>query len=87
MKSRLLNDLEDLPIPYFRNHIFYESGDLDAPAAILDSNNDVVLTMCKVCGLAESELVNGVPCFGVNQVASSCKNDFEDFGFLDHPGD
>lgn len=39
-------------------HILYQTGDNDAPKSIKDSNDEVVLNMCKLCGKAESELVN-----------------------------
>jgi hypothetical protein len=39
-----------------KEHIFYETGDKEAPEAIKDSNGEVVLLMCKVCGKAEAEL-------------------------------
>lgn len=37
-------------------HDCYETGDPGAPDAILDSNGEVVLGLCRRCGRAESEL-------------------------------
>lgn len=37
-------------------HSIYKTGDVDAPAIVKDSNGDVVLSMCRNCGLGESEL-------------------------------
>lgn len=45
-----------------RQHVLYQDGDKDIPKAILDSNGQVVLGMCKVCRRAESELNNYEPC-------------------------
>lgn len=41
-------------------HTLYQGGDIDMPAVILDSNGDVVLDLCKVCGRGEADLVE--PC-------------------------
>lgn len=43
----------DLPDPV---HVLYRNGDEDAPQCIRDSNGEVVLSMCRRCGRAESEL-------------------------------
>lgn len=40
----------------FETHILYEQGDKDAPRAICDSNGDVVLSLCRICGAGEYEL-------------------------------
>ena len=37
-------------------HEMYETSDADAPAAVKDSNGEVVLGMCRRCGKAEIEL-------------------------------
>lgn len=37
-------------------HILYETGDPDCPKEILDSNGEVALAMCKLCGKGEIEL-------------------------------
>ena len=37
-------------------HELYKTGDVDAPSAILDRNDEVVLSLCKVCGGAEASL-------------------------------
>jgi len=37
-------------------HDLYKTGDEDAPEAIKDRNGEVVLSMCRRCGRAESEL-------------------------------
>lgn len=39
-------------------HILYKTGDKYIPESIKDRNNEVVLSMCKVCGKAESELID-----------------------------
>lgn len=39
-----------------RAHILYETADKDRPEQICDSNGEVVLGQCKVCGMAEIEL-------------------------------
>lgn len=38
------------------SHVCYKQGDTDAPDCIKDNNGDVVLSMCRLCGKAESEL-------------------------------
>lgn len=45
-------------------HQIYTNADKDAPKAIKDRNDDVVLSMCKVCGGAETELVDHPECPG-----------------------
>lgn len=37
-------------------HDLYKTGDRDAPQAILDSNGEVVLGLCRKCNRAEIEL-------------------------------
>ncbi len=37
-------------------HVFYKTSDPDAPRRIRDRDNDVVLSMCRICGQAEGEL-------------------------------
>lgn len=46
------------------NHILYKTGDKDAPPAILDDNNEVVLDLCCICGQGEADLSN--PCRTLN---------------------
>lgn len=41
-------------------HDLYKTGDPDVPEEIEDRNGEVVLSMCKLCGLAEAEL--DAPC-------------------------
>lgn len=43
---------------FMQKHVLYKTGDKGCPDQILDSNGEVVLGMCKICGLAESELDN-----------------------------
>lgn len=43
-------------------HVLYAQGDSDAPDSIKDSNVDVVLGLCRLCGAAEIEL--DVSCTG-----------------------
>jgi hypothetical protein len=42
-------------------HQLYETGDHDAPSAILDRNGEVVLSLCKVCGGAEGAMPTNCP--------------------------
>lgn len=44
-------------------HDTYETGDINAPAAILDRNGEVVLSLCKICGGAESSMPTECPGF------------------------
>lgn len=44
-----------------RGHKLYETGEEDAPDAILDSNGEVVLSLCRVCGGAEGCLPTHCP--------------------------
>jgi hypothetical protein len=37
-------------------HVLYKDGDENIPDGIKDSNGQVVLSVCKVCGKAETEL-------------------------------
>lgn len=39
-----------------KGHTLFKTGDSNAPEGIKDRNGEVVLSMCKVCGKAESEL-------------------------------
>lgn len=41
-----------------KKHIYFKTGDKAAPDGIKDRYGEVVLTMCKVCGKAESELTS-----------------------------
>ena len=38
-------------------HVLYQKGDKNIPSQLLDENGDVALSMCKICGKAESELI------------------------------
>lgn len=38
------------------DHDLYKTGDDDVPTSIMDRNGEVVLKMCRRCGLAENEL-------------------------------
>lgn len=42
-------------------HDFYRNGDDGIPSGILDIHDDVVLSLCKVCGQAEGELTPSCP--------------------------
>lgn len=50
-------------------HTLYETGDPDAPQSILDSNGEVTLGLCKVCGAAEIQLQQ--PCTVPRQRATT----------------
>ena len=43
------------------NHELYKTGDAGAPAAILDRNGEVTLSLCKVCGGAEGAMPTKCP--------------------------
>lgn len=43
------------------NHILYETKDNNKPESICDSNGEVVLALCKVCGGAEGALPTNCP--------------------------
>lgn len=45
-------------------HQLYVTGDRDAPEVICDRNGEVVLGLCKVCGLGEIELDRQPDCPG-----------------------
>ncbi len=45
-------------------HDLYADGDADIPEQITDSNGQVVLNLCKVCGKGESELIDTPMCPG-----------------------
>jgi len=45
-------------------HKLYEAFDKDAPSSIKDRNGEVVLALCKVCGLAEYQLDENPECKG-----------------------
>ncbi len=42
--------------PTDKEHVLYETGDEDAPDIIKDRNGEVVLGLCRKCGLGESDL-------------------------------
>jgi len=44
-----------------REHNLYKTGDKDVPGVITDRNGEVALTLCKVCGGAESCLPTHCP--------------------------
>lgn len=53
-------------------HQYYRTGDKDAPSQICDRNGEVVLSLCKHCGLAEVELEGSPVCLaGLHPVALS----------------
>lgn len=56
---RLTNLTEKLEGTYHK-HVFYKTGDHDAPRTIMDRNSDVVLQLCRFCGRAEVELTDPV---------------------------
>ena len=39
-----------------KQHLLYKNGDSDAPDSIKDSNGEIVLALCRVCGRGEAEL-------------------------------
>jgi hypothetical protein len=45
-------------------HDLYKTGDADAPAAILDRNGEVVLSLCRNCKRGEIDLKNNIECDG-----------------------
>lgn len=59
-------------------HDLYKTGDKNAPPSILDRNGEVVLGLCKLCGMGEAELVE--PCtpsaIGKLIECPSCKTEF-----------
>lgn len=67
-----------------RNHIFYKTGDRNAPPQICDANGEVVLTMCRACGQAENEIVPDAPCPGgalINEIAKKAEAGLMCFSF------
>lgn len=50
-------------------HVLYDDTDNDVPRGICDRNGSVVLSVCKVCDLAESELTDEPECAGSRNVA------------------
>jgi len=42
-------------------HVLYTSQDKDRPKQICDSNGEVVLSLCKICGGAEGALPTNCP--------------------------
>ncbi len=42
-------------------HQLYETGDNDCPKEILDRNGEVALSLCRICGGAESSLPKECP--------------------------
>ncbi len=43
-------------------HILAKTGDKNLPQTILDSNNEVILSYCKLCGASERELNDFTTC-------------------------
>lgn len=43
-------------------HELYKTGDPDVPRQIVDRNGEVVLGCCRICGLAEVELLTAPYC-------------------------
>lgn len=43
-------------------HVMYTQSDTNIPPQILDKNGDIVLSMCKICGAAEQELIDFKNC-------------------------
>ena len=48
-------------------HDLYGAFDKDAPEAIKDGNGEVVLALCRICGMAEAQLDEYSECPGVDQ--------------------
>lgn len=48
-------------------HDLYKTGDENIPRCIQDCNDEVVLELCKVCGLGEVELLDHPVCAGSKQ--------------------
>ena len=42
-------------------HIYYQTGEIDAPDAIKDSNGEVCLALCRVCWAYEGGLPTACP--------------------------
>jgi hypothetical protein len=64
-------------------HEFYNDNDADRPDVICDNNGQVVLAMCKVCGLAECSITSSCP--GPNNVPDGyadkvCKGEVDFIG-------
>lgn len=54
------NELRGRVLALLPDHTLWKTGEPGVPDAILDSNGEVVLGLCKVCGRGECELVE--PC-------------------------
>lgn len=52
-------------------HTLYETSDIDKPEVICDRNGEVVLAMCKKCGLAESQFDDKPYCEGAVQLVNT----------------
>ena len=58
-----------------KQHVLYEAFDKDAPSSIRDSNGEVCLGMCKVCGRAEIQLDQQPECtpwFNMEEAPTHC---------------
>lgn len=42
-------------------HVLFETEDADRPACVCDSNGDVVLSLCRICGKGEADLEQECP--------------------------
>lgn len=60
-------------------HVLHETGDADNPAVILDSNGEVVLGLCRVCGGGEGQLATS--CIGRRLTEAEMKMIYD--GILD----
>jgi hypothetical protein len=52
---------------YAIKHVIYKDGDKDIPSVITDSNGQVVLDLCILCGKGEAELDLSTECEGMNK--------------------
>lgn len=55
-----MKKLGEVPETGWHTHTLWETGEEGVPEVICDSNGEVVLGLCKVCGRGECELVE--PC-------------------------
>lgn len=42
-------------------HVLYKNGDIDAPKSVLDSNGEIVLSLCRNCKEGEAGLADSCP--------------------------
>lgn len=45
-----------IPKEFKTQHVLYKTEDKDAPESIKDRNDEVVLSLCRVCGKGEADL-------------------------------